>query len=263
MTKKTSDRIFELDFLRGLALVMMCLDHLAYDFYCLPYWFPYSDSKIIEALGNFGEAVAFSGWRLGLHYVFATLFLLLAGVGSALTKHPLKRSGQIAGAAVTVTVATVLLDLFFDMGTTILFGVLSAMAVGAFLCWICSLFGEKAGKYVALAAGIVIIAVGFFLKWYDAPILYPVGIGDFLGIAAGTLRYGADWFPIFPSSGAVAVGYFIGKILYRRKQSLLPALRGKSSFLCAVGRKSLWIYLLHQPVMVGLIYLLAFIVIRN
>ena len=40
MTKKTSDRIFELDFLRGLALVMMCLDHLAYDFYCLPYWFP-------------------------------------------------------------------------------------------------------------------------------------------------------------------------------------------------------------------------------
>ncbi len=263
MRKKGNNRIFELDFLRGLALVMMCLDHLAYDLYCLPYWFPLSDSPVIAALGAFGESVAFSEWRLALHYVFAVLFLVLAGIGSALTKRPLRRSVQITGAAVAITVATVLLDLFFDMKTTILFGVLSALAVGAFLCWICSLLGERAGKYAALTLGIVIIAVGFWLKWYDAPIVYSFGTEDLWGIAVGTVRYGADWFPIFPSTGVTLVGYFIGKLLYREKQSLIPALRGKNSFLCAVGRQSLWIYLFHQPVIVGLLYLFVFVFVGD
>ena len=173
--RKAQNRIFELDFLRGLALVMMCLDHLAYDFYCLPYWFPYSDSKVIEALGKFGESISFSHWREALHYVFATLFLVLAGIGSALSKKPLKRSGQIALAAVGIAAATVLIDLFFDLNATILFGVLSPMALGAFLCWCCSLLGEKRGKYAALLLGIVIIFVGFSLKWYEAPSLQSIG----------------------------------------------------------------------------------------
>ncbi len=263
MRKAQNQRIFELDFLRGFVLVLMCLDHLAYDLYCLPFWFPFSDSEFIETLGRFGDAVAFSSWRLGLHYIFATVFLLLAGIGSALTKAPLKRVGQIALAAVGITTVTILLDLFFDLSTTILFGVLSVMAVGTFLCWLCSLFGEKSGKYVALALGILIIFIGFSLKWYDAPVLYSLGAEDLLSIVLGTARYGADWFPIFPCAGVVAVGYFLGKTLYRKKQSLIPALRGKSNPLCVVGRYSLWIYLFHQPVLVGILYLLIFIVIRN
>ncbi len=257
--RKVSTRIFELDFMRGLALLMMCLDHLAYDFYCLPYWFPYADSPMIDALGRFGESVTFSPWRTALHYVFATLFLLLAGIGSALTKKPLKRSGQIALAAVGIALATVTLDLLFDIGVTILFGVLSPMAIGAFLCWVCSLFGEKRGKYVAFALGTVIVAVGFFLKWYQAPALLSLGKEDLLSIAVGTARYGADWFPIFPCAGVVLLGYFSGKVLYRQKESLFPALRGKSCVLCAVGRYSLWIYLFHQPVLVGLLYAIILI----
>lgn len=263
MRKIQNQRIFELDFLRGFVLLMMCLDHLAYDFYCLPFWFPFSDSEWIETLGKFGDTVAFSSWRLALHYIFATVFLLLAGIGSALTKRPLKRMGQIAFAALGITVVTVLLDLFFDLGTTILFGVLSTMAVGTFLCWVCSLFGEKIGKYVALGLGILMIFIGFSLPWYDAPILYSVGWEDLLDISLGKARFGADWFPVFPCAGVVAVGYFLGKILYRKKQSLIPALRGKSNPLCVVGRYPLWIYLLHQPVLVGILYLLIFIVVRN
>lgn len=258
-----TQRIFELDFLRGLLLVMMCLDHLAYDFYCLPYWFPYSESELIATLGKFGETVAFSSWRLALHYIFATAFLLLAGIGSALTKRPLKRVGQIALAATGITVVTVLLDLFFDLGCTILFGVLSAMAAGTFLCWVCSLFGEKIGKYAALILGTVIVLIGFSLKWYDAPVLYSVGSEDLAGVALGTVSYGADWFPVFPCAGVVAVGYFLGKTLYRQKRSLILALRGKSNALCVAGRYSLWIYLFHQPVLIGILYLLIFIVVRN
>ena len=34
--KNPKGRIFELDFLRGLALILMVLDHLAFDLYALP-----------------------------------------------------------------------------------------------------------------------------------------------------------------------------------------------------------------------------------
>ncbi len=261
MRRTSKGRIFELDFLRGLALVMMCLDHLAYDLYCLPYWFPLSDHPLLETLGAFGESVAFSSWRLVLHYLFAPLFLLLAGVGSALSRRPLRRCLQIAGAAVAITLATVLMDLWFDAGATIVFGVLSAMAVGAFLCWLCSLLGERVGKFVALALGTAVIAVGFALKWYDAPILYSLGPEDFWGVVLGTARYGADWFPVFPASGVLPIGYFLGKILYPVRESRIPALRGKDCLLCQIGRKSLWIYLFHQPVLVGILYLFVILLI--
>lgn len=263
MKKARSQRIFELDFLRGLALILMCLDHLAYDFYCLPYWFPFSDSPVIAALGQFGDAVAFSDWRLWIHYCFATLFLLLAGIGSALTWAPFRRFVKVALAAVAITGATILLDLLFQMGTTILFGVLSAMAVGALFCWISSLFGEKAGKWIALCLGIAAVVVGFCLRWYAAPILRYIGSEDLWGIIVGTVRYGADWFPVFPCSGVVLIGYFLGKILYRNKRSLIPALEDKNSFLCAVERRSLWIYLFHQPVLVGLLYLFVWIFVGD
>lgn len=255
MKKTVNQRIFELDFLRGLALILMCLDHLAYDLYCLPFWFWDNDAPLLATLGQWGESIAFSSWRLPLHYLFATLFLLLAGIGSALTRRPGKRCLLITGAALGVTVVTVALDLFLDLGVTILFGVLSAMAVGAAVCWICSLFGEKIGKYLALAVGTVMIAAGFWLKWYQSPVLYAFSTQDLLSVALGTARYGADWFPVFPASGVLPVGYFLGKMLYREKRSLIPALRGRDCFVCKIGRKSLWIYLFHQPVLAGLLYL--------
>ncbi len=263
MKKTRTNRIFELDFLRGLALVLMCLDHLAYDFYCLPHWFSEVDSPILEALGAFGESVAFSDWRQILQYIFSALFLLLAGVGSALTRNLGRRLLKIAGAALGITAVTVVIDLFFDMGVTILFGVLSAIAVGVFFCWISSLFGEKAGKYVALGLGIVLVTLGFFFRWYAAPPTYALGKEDILPIIFGTLRYGADWFPATPYSGMVLVGYFLGKVLYKEKRSLIPALRGKDFFLCAVGRFSLPIYLFHQPVLMGLLYAFVFLFVRN
>ena len=243
-------RIFEVDFLRGCALILMCLDHLCYDLYLLRFWFP-AGGDGLEKLSRFGYAVSVSDWRLALHYVFAALFLLLAGVGSALSRHPWKRFGQIAGGAAAVTLVTVLLTLWFHADVTILFGVLSAMAVGALLCIPCR---KKGGRWAALAAGILMIAAGFFLRWYAAPETYDLPADRWWEVAVGTLHFGADWFPIFPCCGVILVGFFVGQTWYASRQSLIPALRGKTCFLCAVGRYPLWIYLLHQPVIGGLVY---------
>ena len=70
--------------------------------------------------------------------------------------------------------------------------------------------------------------------------------------------YSSDYFPLLPNLGYFLIGSGLGKVLYRKKQSLFPLI---SLFpvpqLCYLGRHSLFAYLLHQPVIAGLVYLLS------
>ena len=62
----------------------------------------------------------------------------------------------------------------------------------------------------------------------------------------------SDYFPLLPNFGFFLLGSTLGKTLYRKKQSLLPRVNEKFlpiRFLVGVGKLSLWIYLLHQPLL--------------
>ena len=62
----------------------------------------------------------------------------------------------------------------------------------------------------------------------------------------------SDYFPLLPNLGFFLLGSILGRVLYRNKKTLfpqvdpqIPAIR----FLGFCGRQSLFIYLLHQPVL--------------
>ena len=86
----------------------------------------------------------------------------------------------------------------------------------------------------------------------------------------GLNYFGADWLAIFPYLGYMFLGGFIGETVYKNKESLLrfiPSKEGERSWnakfnhatkgVIFCGRKSMWFYLLHQPVYIVLIILLA------
>jgi uncharacterized membrane protein len=69
----------------------------------------------------------------------------------------------------------------------------------------------------------------------------------------------SDYFPILPNLGYFLVGAAIGKTLYRKKETLLPMVNPRNPILRCLqffGRHSLWIYLLHQPILSGICMLL-------
>jgi uncharacterized membrane protein len=64
---------------------------------------------------------------------------------------------------------------------------------------------------------------------------------------------------LFPNLGFFLLGAVLGRTAYRKKVSLMPKISEKNPLvrvLCFCGRQSLWIYLLHQPVLTGICMLL-------
>ena len=64
--------------------------------------------------------------------------------------------------------------------------------------------------------------------------------------------YSADFFPLLPNVGWFLLGAVLGRVLYKEKKTLFPKVPAEAfpiRFLSWCGRQSLFIYLLHQPVL--------------
>ncbi len=250
-------RIFELDFLRGLALLAMCFDHFCFDCTLLPDGFPRlltnNGSSIPGALFQFGNWFFHSTLRQIGHNVFATLFLLLAGIGCTLSHSIFRKAGRTALGAICITAVTGMITLLADLDVLIVFGILHSMTIAFLLYAILSKLRDN--RWVYLAAGLLIVAVGIGIQWNEAPVCVVLTWDTVWRIALGTLSYGADWFPIFPTVGIVLVGAFLGKTLYSDRRSLLSDRPYRwARPICVLGRHSLWIYLLHQPLLAGMLF---------
>ncbi|MGO4386256.1 DUF1624 domain-containing protein [Microvirga sp. 2YAF29] len=232
-----SQRWDAIDVARGLAIVAMIVYHFSWDL---------SFFKLIET--NILHVPAWRWFARGI----ADSFLLLAGIGLALAhaqgfrKRPfLKRVLKVGGAALAVT----LVSFFAFPQSYIFFGILHCIAVSSLLALP---FLRLHPALTLVAAAFCIVAPWLFTSLaLDAPYL------DWLGLGASD-PVTNDYVPIFPWFGMVLIGVAIGKMLVSRHATMALA-RWRSSnpiskALIWGGRKSLPIYLIHQPVLLGILY---------
>lgn len=263
-------RVWEIDFLRGVAIVMMVLDHLVYDLSIMDSFiaqFNYSNA-FLENLRIFGIAVHKSAIRQALHYFFLPLFLILTGISDSFTSNRYRRVITTALLALFMTTATTLFSRISGMNLLILFGVLHCIALGQLLTALIDLIPYKiVAKYAQLFLGVTIVVVGILMPWYDMPwitlnpnlnYLFGENFSTLMSITFGFLRGGADCLGVFPCAGFVLIGNYLGKSFYQEKKSLLPVLdKPFNRYYCAIGRYTIWIYLTHQIVIAIVIYALG------
>ena len=87
----------------------------------------------------------------------------------------------------------------------------------------------------------------------EAKFLFPFGFA-YEGFAS------SDYFPLLPHLGWYMLGTVLGRTVYADKKTRLPGTFRESAitrFFCWCGRQSLFIYLLHQPIVYGLLELIA------
>jgi uncharacterized membrane protein len=243
MVDSPTIRFWEVDFLRGGAIVLMVLYHLVFD---LNYFAVYD----IDVSSGFWLAVARAA---------ASLFLLLVGLSLTLSHSRaqllgqedrfrlllVKRSAWILGLALGITIVTYL---FIGRGF-IVFGVLHLIGLSLLLA-----YPFLRLQRASIIFGLLFILLGVYLQNIS------VGFPWLLWLGLAPLNfYSVDYFPVFPWFGVILVGMGLGSRLYPDYRRRIPVrdLSGNSfvSSLAFLGRNSLAIYLVHQPVMIAILYL--------
>ena len=102
-----------------------------------------------------------------------------------------------------------------------------------------------------LAALLLAAGYGFRSVTVPVPWLFPLGLT--------TAEFASsDYFPLLPNLGWFLAGALLGRTVYRKGESLLPRAPSGAApvrFLAWCGRQSLLLYLLHQPVLAGILEL--------
>lgn len=222
-------RIWELDFLRGIALILMIYFHTIYD---------------LKEFYNYPVSYA-NGPNFYIGKVSAILFMLISGISSSLSKSNTKRGLKVLGIALVITVITHLYDLEYG----IKFGILHFLGVSMLLSPIFS----KINKYILVLLGTSIILLGNFVSGLNTTVnyLFPLGI-------TSSSFTSSDYYPLVPWFGIFLYGISLGKFLYNKKLSLFTFTM-KDNPVSKIGRKTLPVYLMHQPTIIIILVLLKYL----
>lgn len=246
MEKKTGARLWPLDALRGLAMVNMVAYHGMYDWVYV-----------------FGQKSAWydifsPACHVWQQYICWS-FLLLAGYSFTLSRRPVKNGLVVAGCALVLTAVTV----GFLPSEAIWFGVLHLVGCAILLCCAARPLLEKIPPLAGLAGAAAVFLLtnqlpsgylGFegWHLWRVPEELYKANL-FWLGLPDLTKFSSADYFPLLPWLFLFLCGYFVGRLRPALPQGRAPAVLRP---LCFAGRHSLLVYMLHQPVLYGGLWIL-------
>ncbi|WP_245534911.1 heparan-alpha-glucosaminide N-acetyltransferase [Sphaerobacter thermophilus] len=248
-TPAGGQRYWEVDALRGVAILMMVLYHCLYD------------------LAEFGghDIRVRSGFWDGFADATAFLFIFLAGVSLSISYARMRgcqpspvssgfpkfarRGARIFAYGLLVSVATWVVD----PEHYVRFGVLHLIGASIILAY------PLLGRAVPAAVlGLVLVAAGVALEVVRYPLGYPWLL--WVGFRPDHLPV-FDYRPLLPWFGVVLLGVALGQWLYPQARRVveLPDLSrfAPITFLGLLGRRSLAIYLVHQPLLLGVLALLG------
>lgn len=243
-------RLWEIDTARGVAVVLMVVYHFIWDL---------ANFRIIDTnmLATPWQSFARS---IGSTFIFvmglsATLVYARlvdrarrAGEGSVFRWY-LLRGLRIFGWGLAITLAT----FFATPSNYIVFGILHLLGASLILLYPFL----RLPRWLLVVIALPLIALGLYLNKQSVgfPWLLPFGV-----LEQG--RSMSDWYPLLPWFGVALLGVVAGRTWYANgdrqfalaDRSTNPLVRG----LSFVGRHSLVIYLLHQPILIGTLIALGY-----
>jgi len=224
-------RIWEIDFARGIAVIMMIIYHLLWS---LRYF------NILQFKDNL--------WILIFARSIPTIFFLIVGISLVLSYNKGRK-----------------LNYYFKRGIK----VISLGLIVSFLAWF--LFSENAILGVLTFIGISIILGSFFVNFKKLNLILgflfiilglifskiKVNFNEFIWIGLTPNNfYPIDYFPLFPWFGIILIGIALGNFLYASGKSLFK--EPKQNFVKIInfmGRHALIFYFIHNIIIFGILIL--------
>ncbi len=245
-TAVRSKRIVWLDYLRAVGIIFVMWYHLIYDinaFYGSCGWI-YS-----EGMNIFRDCMV-------------AMLVLISGVCCHFSRNNLKRGAVCFGFAMLLTLVTYIMD----QRLYIRFGILHMFGISMMLYGLLSPLFRFKRKWIAA----MLMLAGFLLTFllsnevlglyrlplislphelYQSPYLFWLGLPDISFVSA-------DYYPLLPWTLLFFAGGFLGEYVKKYlKCENMPDIKAFSF----IGRHTMILYLVHQPIYYGVFYLLAWL----
>ena len=236
-----------LDTIRGITLLSMICYHGAWDFVYL-----------YQVKWDWYRGTGAYIWQQSICWTF----IFLSGFCWSLGKRHLKRGLMVFGGGLLVTLVTILVM----PDNRVVFGVLTLTGSCMLLMILLDPFLKKIPAQAGLLASVFLFVItrninrGYlgFENWnlWKIPESWYQGMGAaYLGFTPGDF-YSTDYFSLIPWLFLFVSGYFVYHIFQKYRLLEMPVFKLNLPPFSFGGRNSLVIYLLHQPVL----YILGFVI---
>lgn len=232
-------RIWHIDFLRALAIMLMIIYHLVFD------------------LGYFtGLEIDYSsGFWYWEGKAAALLFIFLAGLSSGFSRNNVKRGLKVLGFGLVITLVTYLI--FQEQ--YVRYGILHLLGTGMLLF---PVLQRLPNIWLVISALTIALA---------AIPMQDILVGTRLFLPLGLMYQGfetVDYYPLIPYFAV----FLLGIVAYKKYYSNVSSNEARNlscnecnnvsrlrKYITMISKHSLVIYLLHQPIMLGIIFLIKFL----
>ena len=230
-------RIWEIDAIRGFLILCVIASHTLY--YSANILRNFTLPPLVRFVMQYG----------------GSLFVILSGLSATLGSRSFRRGLLVFAGGMVLTVGSIVAAHFgwLTEDMIIRFGVLHLLG---FAMMVYPLL-KKLPDGALLVFALTVLALGCWLELGNVTVssrfLFPLGL-RYPGFTSG------DYFPIAPQLGWFCAGILLGRRLYPEKRTRFPGVNAGTPilrFLRWCGRNSLYIFILHLPIIGGIMMLLA------
>lgn len=243
MTKNHINNHFDfIDMSRGFAILLMFIYHFSFD---------------LDYYGFIQQDFYKDAFWINFRTIIVTLFLTIMGISLYLASYRGLNKKRFRQRLLLLVIYSSLVSIsswVMYPKAMIFFGILHFITVASVL----GLLFVRAGK-INLFLGLLFIILPqvFNHSFFDQPYLQWLGLMTKLPTTV-------DYVPLLPWFGVVLLGMYLGeKFTQLPAESVLVRWQGKQFFsqlLSLGGRHSLHIYMLHQPLFLGILYIISQII---
>lgn len=234
-----------LDSLRGLALVNMLAFHFLYDVFVI--------------YGRDLHWPSYPGIVAWERYICVS-FILISGMSLNLSRHAYRRGLIVSACGVVITLVTAVAA----PDQIILFGILTCIGGAMLLTQALRRLLERCRPLAGASASFLLFAFSYglpngWLGFFDVPLLKvpdalycwrPLAL---LGLPDGDF-FSTDYFPLIPWAFLFVCGFFLWRAVQQKGLDRY-FVRGVP-VLDVIGKYTLWIYMIHQPILMGVCFLI-------
>lgn len=244
---KKKVRISEIDFFRGVSILLMVMDHLIMalsDVYIRRWVMLNPTDQYISGILETVNHINHSPHLQRARFFFIATFCIITGISTSFSRNNFKRGIKLLIVAIGITIVTTIAK------TPIYFGIIHMMAASILIYSVVEKISKNRIQKNTIILFLIIsmILLKSILRYYISSLPYHI---YFLIKPHVVLYEMADLTPLFEYAPIIFAGILLAQVIYKQKTTKIKLLSYKIfSPIRLAGRISLWIYVLHQLIII-------------